>query len=103
MSVMAKKLNHEIKEKMVSLTGACFWFWDGFYSFLDSCGVSKPLQKRYPRESYNKYQTMRNILTDLDGQGQMDVINDIASGEGFINGSSLKRVEQEKTAFRVSE
>jgi hypothetical protein len=42
-----KMINYEVKEKMVSLPGACFWFWNSFYSFLDSCGVSKTIQSRY--------------------------------------------------------
>lgn len=77
---MAKKLSFEAKEKMVELSGACFWYWAGFYSFLDSCGVSKSLQRKYPQISYNKYTMMRAILTDLDQSGDIDIINAIASG-----------------------
>jgi hypothetical protein len=35
---MVKKLSFEAKEKIVALSGACFWYWNSFYSFLDSCG-----------------------------------------------------------------
>ena len=28
--MMAKRLSYEAREAMVSLAGACFWFWDGF-------------------------------------------------------------------------
>lgn len=76
---MAKKLSFEAKEKIVELAGACFWFWAGFYSFLDSCGVPKALQKKYPREAYNKYTMMRAILGDLDQAGNVEVIGSIAS------------------------
>jgi len=77
---MAKKLSFEAKEKMVELSGACFWYWAGFYSFLDSCGVSKTLQRKYPQGAYNKYTMMRAILTDLDQSGSTEIINSIASG-----------------------
>jgi len=51
-----KKLNFEIKEKMVALSGACFWYWEGFNSFLISCGVASNLLDRYPKGTFNKYQ-----------------------------------------------
>jgi restriction endonuclease Mrr len=76
---MAKKLSYEAKEKMVALSGACFWYWSSFYSFLDSCGVPKALQNRYPRDAYNKYQMMRSILGDLEQAGNLELINSIAS------------------------
>ena len=78
---MAKKLSFETKEKIVELAGACFWYWQSFYSFLDSCGVSKTLQRKYPREAYNnKFSMMRAILDDLDQSGNTEIINSIASG-----------------------
>lgn len=76
---MKKKLSFDAKEKMVSLAGACFWYWNSFHSFLDSSGVPRRLRDRYPRESFNKYQAMRNILTDLDQAGNTDTINSIIS------------------------
>ena len=76
---MPKKISFELKEKMVSLSGACFWYWNSFHSFLDSCGVSKSLQQRYPREAYNKYELMRNLLGDLEQAGQIETINSIVS------------------------
>ena len=76
---MPKKISFELKEKMVSLSGACFWYWNSFHSFLDSCGVSKSLQQRYPRETYNKYELMRNLLGDLEQAGQIETINSIVS------------------------
>lgn len=76
---MAKKINYELKEAIVSLSGACFWFWNSFYSFLDSCGVPKSLQQKYPKEGFNKYQVMRNILEHLEESNKIEVINNIIS------------------------
>jgi len=76
---LIKKINYELKESIVSLSGACFWYWNSFHSFLDSCGVSKSLQQRYPKESYNKYQVMRNILENLEESNKIEVINNIIS------------------------
>ena len=77
--MMAKRINFEVKEKMVSLAGTCFWFWNSFYSFLDSCGVPKSLQNRFPKEAFNKYQVMRNILSILEENNQVNTINNIIS------------------------
>lgn len=74
-----KKISFELKEMMVSLSGTCFWYWNSFYSFLHSCGVSRQLTSRYPKEAYNKYQVMRNILENLEAANQIDVINQIIS------------------------
>ena len=76
---MAKKINFELKEAMVSLSGACFWFWNSYYNFLDSCGVPKSLWQKYPKESFNKYHVMRNVLSELEDKGQIDIINSISS------------------------
>lgn len=77
---MAKRIDFELKEKIVSLSGACFWYWNSFYSFLNSCGVSRILQNRYPKESHNKYQVMRSILDHLEESNQIEIINNIISG-----------------------
>jgi len=76
---MAKKIRFEVKEKIVSLTGACFWYWNNFYSFLDSCGVSRTIYKLYPKETYNKYDVMRSILEYLENKNDIDTINNIIS------------------------
>jgi len=76
---LAKKINYELKEAIVTLSGACFWFWNSFYSFLDSCGVPKTLQQKYPKEAFNKYQVMRNILEHLEESNKIEVINNIIS------------------------
>lgn len=82
---MIKKLNFEVKEKIVTLAGACFWFWNSFYSFLDSCGVSKRIQSQYPKETFNKYQVMRNVLDRLEEKGEIEIINNIISGFYRLN------------------
>lgn len=74
---MAKKITYEIKEKIVSLSGACFWYWANFYNFLDSCGVSKGIYKLYPKETYKKYDVMRNIIEYLENKNDIDTINNI--------------------------
>ena len=74
-----QRISFELKEQVVSLSGACFWYWNSFHSFLDSCGVPKALQQRYPHETYNKYQLMRNLLDDLEQAGQIETINSIIS------------------------
>lgn len=76
---MAKRISYELKEAIVSLSGTCFWFWNSFYSFLDSCGVPKSLQRKYPKEAFNKYQVMRNILEYLEETNRIDEINNIIS------------------------
>ncbi len=82
---MIKKLNFEVKEKIVTLAGACFWYWNSFYSFLGSCGVSKTIQNRYPKEAFNKYQTMRSILEFLEDKGEIEILNNIISGFYRLN------------------
>ena len=73
------KIRFDLKEKMVSLAGACFWYWNGFYSFLDSSEVPLDVRRRYPRESFNKYDTMRNILGQLEEADNKEAINSLIS------------------------
>lgn len=74
-----KRLRFEVKAAMVQLAAACFWFWDGFYSFLDSAGVPQSIYARYPKESHSKYQVMRNVLTDLEEAGRGETLNALIS------------------------
>ena len=74
-----QKIRLDIKERIVSLSGACFWYWKNFYIFLENCGVPKDLQQRYPRGAYNKYDVMRNILDYLEEANNTDIINNIIS------------------------
>lgn len=98
---MAKKLTFEAKEKIVELAGACFWYWNGFYSFLDSCGVSKSLQQRYPREAYNKYTMMRAILEHLEQVGNTELIGSILSGFYRLHGARDRDQLDEERAKRL--
>lgn len=98
---MAKKLSFEAKEKIVELAGACFWYWNGYYSFLDSCGVPQSLQRKFPREAYNKYTMMRAILEDLDRTGNVDLIGSIASGFYRLKGPMDRDQLDEKKAKRL--
>jgi hypothetical protein len=72
-----KKIRYEITAKIVNLSGACFWYWGDFYHFLDSCGVPKDLQNKYPRDSFNKYNVMKNIIYELEATKQMPILQQI--------------------------
>ena len=98
---MTKKLTFEAKEKIVELAGACFWYWNGFYSFLDSCGVPKSLQQRYPREAYNKYTMMRAILEHLEQAGNTELIGSIVSGFYRLHGARDRDQLDEERAKRL--
>ncbi len=101
-SIMAKKLSFEAKEKLIGLAGTCFWYWDGFYSFLDSCGVPKTLRNKYPREAYgNKYTMMRAILGDLEQTASHEVISAIASAFYRLKGPVDRDKLDEKKAKQL--
>ena len=76
---MANLISFDIKEQMIGLSGACFWYWDGFYDFLESSGVPRSLHQQYPRDAFSKYKVMRNILGVLEEQHQADTINALIS------------------------
>ena len=85
---MRKKIRFELKEKIISLSGACFWYWNSYHSFLESCGVPKSLYNRYPRESFNKYDVMRNVLEVLEEQNKGDgIIDNIISNFYRLRGA----------------
>lgn len=98
---MTKKLSFEAKEKIVELAGSCFWYWNSYCSFLDSCGVPQSLQRKYPREAYNKYTMMRAILNDLDRTGNAELIGSIASGFYRLKGPIDRDNLDEKKAKRL--
>lgn len=77
MSQFAKKLDFNVKEKIVNLSGICFWYWNSFYSFLESCGVSSSIYRVFGKEG-GKYQTMRSILELLERQQKYEIIKEIA-------------------------
>ena len=76
---MPKRIRFEVKEKIISLSGACFWYWNNFYSFLDSCGVSRTIYMLYPKETYKKYDVMRSVIEYLESKNDIDTINNIIS------------------------
>lgn len=84
---LSKRLSFDIKERMVTLAGTCFWFWNSFYSFLDTCGVKRDLVRRFPKDAYSKYDVMRNILSELDDRGDLDTINAIVSSFYRLRGA----------------
>lgn len=74
-----KKLDFQIKERIVKLAGACFWYWDGFHSFLLSSGVHRRLLTKFPKGTFSKYQVMRNILDELEISSDVEIIENIVS------------------------
>lgn len=72
-----KKLDFNIKDKIINLSGACFWYWNTFYSFLESCGVSSSIYRAFGKEG-GKYQVMRSILELLERQQRYDIIKEIS-------------------------
>lgn len=101
---MAKKLSYQAKEKIVELSGACFWYWNRFYSFLDSCEVPKQLYNRYPKETYNKYNVMRNVLDVLEAQNHLDIINNIISAfYQMTNAIDKDNLDNEKAKSLLNE
>lgn len=100
---MQKNITYEVKEAMVSLSGTCFWYWNSFYSFLDSSGVPKPLKNRFPKESFTKYQVMRNILEHLDERGDTETINNLISNFFRLRGAVDRDALDERKAKRLLE
>ena len=68
------------RQKIINLAGNCFWFFDSsFYPFLRSCGVTDNMIKKYPKDAFNKFQIMDNILNDLEGNNNIEIIKRIIS------------------------
>lgn len=72
-----KKIDFNTKEKFINLAGACFWYWNNFYSFLETCGIPQNIYKQFGKEG-GKYQVMRSILELLERQQRYDLIENIA-------------------------
>ena len=98
-----KKIDFNVKNVMVQLAGTCFWYWNTFYSFLESCGISSSIYKQFGKEG-GKYQVMRSVLELLESQQKNDVIMNIA--KQFYNltlledGVDRKKAEQLLTEYR---
>lgn len=105
---MKKRLSFDIKERMVQLAGACFWYWNSFHSFLESSGVPRSLFQRYPKDAFNKYDVMRNVLTVLEENDRIDAINGLISNfyklKGAVDRDNLdnNRAIQLLEEFRTS-
>lgn len=69
------KMNYDIRQKVIEIAGNCFWYWDNFYSFLESSGVKREHYLRY--EGENKYKMMRNIITDLEEKNNETVLQEL--------------------------
>lgn len=75
-----KQLAFDAKEQMVALSGACFWYWNSFYSFLSSAGVPEATYRKYPKDVFNKYTAMRAIISDLETSGRFEILQALVSG-----------------------
>ncbi len=73
-----KKLDFNAKDKLINLAGVCFWYWNTFYSFLESCDVPPSVYRQFGKDG-GKYQLMRLILELLERQQRYDIIKNIAS------------------------
>lgn len=82
---MAKRLSYEVKQKVVTLSGACFWFYESLYDFLESSGVPRDVCKRYPKE--NKYNVMRNVIGYLEDRSDAETLNAIVSNFYKLRGA----------------
>ena len=78
--MIQQKISPEIKLKIISLS-KCFWFWSSYYGFYSSVlGVSKrKLEVKFPKDSYNKYTATEIILDELEENGNVNKIKEIAS------------------------
>lgn len=73
-----KKISPNIKLKIIELSN-CFWYWNSFYIFYASAmGISaRELERKYPKDSHNKYKISEFILDDLEND--IDKIKNIVS------------------------
>lgn len=98
-----KKLDFNIKNMMIKLAGTCFWYWNTFYSFLESCNISSSVYKQFGKDG-GKYQVMRLVLELLERQQENDLIMNITTQfYNFIpsdDGVDRKKAEQLLGEFR---
>jgi len=102
-------MDFNVKGKLISLSGTCFWYWNNFYSFLESCGIPSSVYKQFGKEG-GKYQIMRSVLELLERQGKYDVIKTIAvqffnlipSGDGIDIDKANKQLEEFKAMVGIS-
>lgn len=97
------RISYDTKNRMIQLAGTCFWYWNGFYSFLESSGVSRRTIERYPRESFNKYDVMRNVLDALEDEDDTETINKIVSNLYRMKSAADEGVPDREKAKRLLE
>lgn len=92
------RISYDIKQRIIALSGACFWYWRSYFTFLDSCGIPKRLQDKYPRGTFNKYDIMRGILGYLEETDDTEAINNIISNLYRMKGAADADVPDSKKA-----
>lgn len=92
------RISYDIKQRIIALSGACFWYWRSYFTFLDSCGIPKRIQDKYPRGTFNKYDIMRGILGDLEDADDTETINNIISNLYRMKGAADADVPDSKKA-----
>lgn len=75
-----QKISPEVKLKIIALS-KCFWFWNSYYGFYSSVlDISKrKLEIKFPKDVYNKYKVTDIILEELEENGNVNKIKEIAS------------------------
>jgi hypothetical protein len=96
-----KKIDYNTKEKLINLSGACFWYWGNFYSFLETCGIPQNIYKQFGKDG-GKYQVMRSVLELLERQQKYDLIENIAK-EFYNLSPSEENIDREKAKKLLSE
>jgi len=76
MAFESKKLNINVRDRLIKLASGCFWYWNTFYSFLDSAGVPRDLYLKIGKEG-RKPNAMRAILYELEEKSQYGIIKQL--------------------------
>ena len=69
-------MNFNTKDLMIRLARTCFWYWETFYSFLESCDIPSSIYIQFGRDG-GKHHVMRSILELLERQQAYDSIKQI--------------------------
>ena len=79
--LMKKSISPDIKLKLIELSGKCFWFWSTYYNFYSAIleTSSGRLEKRFPRDQYNKFKATEILLDELSESGKEKSIKEIIS------------------------
>jgi hypothetical protein len=98
---MKKKLGYELKEKLVEIGGSCFWYWKVYQAFLESCGVKRDHFLRYKNQDSNKYNLMRQVLSDLEEKEDWNTIFSIQSAIYNLKNIPDKNIPDQEKSKRV--